>query len=251
MGLTIHYHLQTPLSRTADVRSLVGTVRQVAHDLPFREVSEVLTFQGPAADFQRADPDDEHRWLKIQTAQYVPRSNPQFQVKPLEILGLSTWPGEGCEPANIGFCRYPAHLDVPTASGRRRRLATGLDGWCWSSFCKTQYSSDPKFGGVANFLRCHLCVVKLLDFLRSTGLVTVEVEDEGGYWQQRNLEKLAREVGDWNEMIAAFAGLFKDQAARDGMHLESAIAGFANFEHLEARGLDRLKELRRHQRPGS
>ena len=28
-------------------------------------------------------------------------------------------------------------------------------------------------GGVENFVRCHLCVIKMLDFIKQTGLATV------------------------------------------------------------------------------
>ena len=75
--------------------------------------------------------------------------------------------------------------------------------------------------------------------------MTVEVSDEGEYWEKRSLEELAREVGEWNEFIAAFAGQLKDAAGQNGLRLESAIAGFANFEHLEAKGLERLESLRK------
>ena len=37
---------------------------------------------------------------------------------------------------------------------RRGPLKTGLSGWRWSSFCKTQYASNPQCGGVPHFLRC-------------------------------------------------------------------------------------------------
>lgn len=244
MGLTIHYSLTTELTEPDDVITLVESIRQVARDLPFQEVSELLEFHGPEADFEHAGRDDAHRWLKIQASRHVERGNGCFSVKPLHIIGFTAWPGEGCEPANVGFGRYPAFLEVPTRSGRSRRLATKIKGWCWGSFCKTQYASNPDCDGVPNFLRCHVCVVKLLDFIVRTGLVTVDVRDEGGYWEERNLEKLAREVGDWNEMIAAVSGLYKDQANQEGFTVESAIAGFANFEHLEAKGLERLQRLR-------
>ena len=115
---------------------------------------------------------------------------------------------------------------------RKRRVRTGLTGWCWSSFCKTQYASNPACGGVQNFLRCHLNVIALLDFAKSLGMVE-GVKDEGSYWETRDVEALAREVGSWNEMIAAFAGQFKDAL---GAGVVSEIANFPNFEHLEARG---------------
>lgn len=145
----------------------------------------------------------------------------------------------GCEPANFGLCRYPASI---TLGGRR--VATHVDGWSWRSFCKTQYASDPQCGGVENFLRCHLSIVKLLDFAAKTGLAQVEVKDEGGYWQERDLKKLAETVGEWNEMIAAMVGQFTDAAKALGASSEAAISGFQTFEHLEAKGLKRLKRLR-------
>jgi hypothetical protein len=244
MGLTIHYSLRTPLTQAADVRLLVDTLREHARDLPFKEVGDLVEFQGPKADYHQGDRGDEHRWFKIQACGWVHEGDQDFPVQPLHAVGFSTHPGEGCESANFGLCRYPAYVERPSPSGGVRRHATCLDGWRWSSFCKTQYASDPDCGGVENFLRCHLCVVKLLDFARSTGLVTVEVNDEGGYWEHRSLEQLAREVGEWNEMIAAVVGVLKDQAQGQGTALESAIGQFPNFEHLEAKGRQRLESLR-------
>ena len=50
-----------------------------------------------------------------------------------------------------------------------------LKGWSWLSFCKTHYASDPRCGGLPNFLRCHLGVVALLDEAKNLGILgTVE-----------------------------------------------------------------------------
>ncbi len=243
MGLTIHYKLRTQLTEASDIRTLVESLRQLARDLPFKEVGDLLEFQGQDADSESSDSDDEHRWLEDPGGQLRGTRMTVAIRSPLHIIGFSTWPGEGCESANLGFCQYPAFVSVPSSSGRDKRLATHLSGWSWASFCKTQYASDPECGGVQNFIRCHLCIVKLLDFAKSTGLVTVEVQDEGGYWDERDAEKLACEVGQWNEFIAAFAGMLKDGAGKEGMQVEAAIAGFPNFEHLEARGLASLAKL--------
>lgn len=241
MGLTIHYGFTTTLTKEDEVHTLVETVRQVARDLPFKEVDDLVEFQGQDCDYQNSGTDDPYRWLKIQAGHYVREG---YRVNPLHIICFSTWPGEGCEEANLGLCRNPKEFACPSERGATRRQATGLYGWRWSSCCKTQYASDPACGGVENFLRCHLCIVRLLDFIRKTGLGEVEVQDEGGYWEHRDLEKLAREVGQWNEEIAAVAGQLKDAVGNTGVTVESAIAGFQNFEHLEARGLARLEELR-------
>jgi hypothetical protein len=51
---------------------------------------------------------------------------------------------------------------------------------------------------------------------------------------------LVKEIGSWNEMIAAFGGKLKDLVGNGQGKLESAIAEFPNFERLEAAGQDRL-----------
>ena len=242
MGLTIHYKLRTPLAEAGDVRALVEGLREHARTLPFQEVGPLVELDGAAADFERGGKDDEHRWLKIQALQYLKLGAADVPVKPARLIGFSAWPGDGCEDANVGFCAYPASVTYTDESGRRRQGPTHLDGWRWSSFCKTQYASSPDCGGVAHFLRCHLCVVQLLDFAQGTGRVAVAVHDEGGYWEGRDLEKLAREVGDWNEQLAAFCGTVKDEAARHGVSIAAAITRFPNFEHLEAEGVRRRKD---------
>jgi hypothetical protein len=83
-------------------------------------------------------------------------------------------------------------------------------------------------------VRCHLCVIQLLDAIQKHQLAQVEVSDESGYWDHRDVQKLAQCVGAWNELIAAVVGQLKDAAG--AMQVEAPITGFANFEHLEAKG---------------
>jgi hypothetical protein len=66
------------------------------------------------------------------------------------------------------------------------------------------------------------------------------VSDEGGFWEKRDLPALVREIGSWNEMIAAFGGKLKDLLGNGPGNLESAIAEFPNFERLEAAGQSQL-----------
>lgn len=126
-----------------------------------------------------------------------------------------------------------------------KRIATKLKGWTWSSFCKTQYASNPNCGGVENFVRCHLLIIKVLDFIKRTGLASVDVSDEGGFWEQRDIKALVQEVGSWNEFIAAFTSELRNAVNGDSQTIEAVITKFPNFEHLEAKGLERLSKLRR------
>jgi len=238
MGLTIHYGLQTPGRSRRHAHSLLSQLRERALDLPLTEVGEIVEFVGSETDSHNHPRDDENRWLLTQARGLLEDGDSYHAVLPKHVIAFSTWPGEGCEQANFGFCLFPGQIDIidydqfPYAT---RRLRTGMAGWRWASFCKTQFASDPACGGIEHFLRCHLSVITLLDHAKNLG-VLAEVRDESGYWQQRDLKALATEVGEWNSLIAGWAGRFKDAF---GDQLQSPILKFPDFEHLEADDMKR------------
>ena len=122
-------------------------LRKRALDLPFAEVGEIVELKGDACDYQTYDRDDPLRWLAIQAGGWLEREGINYKVMPKHVIAFSTDPGEGCEQANFGLCLYPAVLDITDPkTGLARKLRTGLKGWCWSSFCKSQYASSPSAG---------------------------------------------------------------------------------------------------------
>jgi hypothetical protein len=138
----------------------------------------------------------------------------------------------------LGLCQYPERVQI---NGQSK--PTKLDsGWRFHSFCKTQYAGEH---GWENFLKCHLIVVSLLDFWRGMG-VRVKVNDEGGYWKSRSIEKLRGELQQYDRLIAAGAGIFKD--ADNGLAVQSPIFNYKNFERLEHEGWQefggRLQQMR-------
>jgi hypothetical protein len=70
------------------------------------------------------------------------------------------------------------------------------------------------------------------------------VSDEGDFWQTRDLAVLARNIGQYDAMIAGMAGVLKDASVAAGVPFESPILGRADFEHLEAEAfkIDRLAD---------
>jgi hypothetical protein len=96
------------------------------------------------------------------------------QLSALDGCSVSVLPGEGCENADFGLCRYP-----------------GVKGWKLTSCCKTQYAARH---GIEHFLACHRRVISLLDLWRDFG-VKLDVCDEGEYWQTRSLDNLRQRVG--------------------------------------------------------
>lgn len=235
MGLTIHYSLKSDTRSAKEARRLMEELHRCAATLPFKEVGPVLEITGDACAFE-GQPDDElRRWLLIQAAGDVQQGKYSYSVTPTHVIAFSTLPGDGCESANFGLCRYPATIEVADHDVwpvGKRKIRTSLSGWRWSSFCKTEYASNPECGGIPNFLRSHLLVVRMLDRCRELGLLT-EVRDEGDFWMKRDPQALVKEVGEWNEMIAGLAGKMKDLV---GPELQAAIFAFPDFEHLEAKG---------------
>ena len=59
---------------------------------------------------------------------------------------------------------------------------------------------------VEHFVRCHTAIVALLDEAARLGF-DVRVDDEGEYWEDRDVRKLAAKVDDMNHLIAGLAGV--------------------------------------------
>jgi hypothetical protein len=226
MGLTIHYSLKSDAADAEQAQQQVKQLRQAALDLAMSEVGEVVEFSGAACDFQTAE-DDSLRWLLVQARRLVAIGETYRLVVPIRVFAFSAWPGEECEVANFGLARYPKTTDAEEGT-----LATGLSGWSWESFCKTQYASNPGAGGVANFVRCHLAVIRLLDQAKMMGILEA-VKDESHFWENRDVKGLVETVGQWNRHIAGLVGQYKDEI---GGIVAAPITEFPNFEHLEADG---------------
>src|SRR5688572_16989608 len=116
MGLTIHYSLQHKSHSVREVRSIVEQLRQRALDLPFHSVGDIAELKGEAADFNQVDQDDPQRWLLIQSSQHVSfpvgnGSEYSYTVSPSHVIASEALPGDGCEPANIGLCKYPGSFN--------------------------------------------------------------------------------------------------------------------------------------------
>ena len=231
MGLTIHWTLDAGDIPVAQARAKVRQLYDIARRLPFQRVWPIDDLRGDACDYDK-NPDEDLQWLPIQARHtvFVERPDGRYSVvvMPRAVIAFTADPGDGSETASFGLCRYPK-----TIMFKGTRIPTGVDGWHWHSFCKTQYASDPAHGGTQNFLKCHLVVIALLRHAEEMGLVT-EVYDEGDYWDKGDVRALAQEVGEWNTMIAGFAGLLKDALSDTSVTLEAPILSRQDFEHLEA-----------------
>ena len=234
MGLTIHWDFRSSLLK-ADARAAMEKMRQRALDLPFESVSEMVHFQGADAQFDPDNMKEPFRWLKIQALGRLWNKDGSmgWEFPPKEISGFEIVVAPGCGKMEVFLASYPKTTVVEDDGwGKSRRLRTHYVSWSGGGCCKTQYASRPDFGGIANFLRAHLSVCRLLDFAEELGILA-KVTDEGEFFHKRDVPALVNEVGDWNAMIAASVGAF-------GNLLEAPIKSFPDFEHLEAKGAKRI-----------
>lgn len=314
MGLTVHYSIKCSAKSSGDARAIVERMRQLALDLPFESVGEIIHLAGGDCEAGATDEQETGIRFLVQQATVpvrvpwaVKRFKREFgteqvctryaEAAPLDLFAFVAMPGPGCEPVRLGLASYPQEVEAvynpaedvrfldnelafsqskwrrflarqgrspdedPDGNIETRRLPTRRSGWRWASFCKTQYASDPKHGGPANFLRCHVGVVALLDRVAQLDGVKVEVYDEGKYgrhpspddgsggksatmkaragWSPGNYDPraLLDELGHWNGLMAASLGALKDAFGGD---VAGPILTYRDFERLEFKGRGRF-----------
>ena len=258
MGLTIHYGVSSSTKSTKRAMHYVERMRQLAMDIPFEEVGELIVIDYPP---EHKDVKDEALGaMLIDASKYVTfpvghttwSEHKSITCRPSHFMGFNIVPGPGSEWASFGLCSYPKVIRY-----KQYDIPTKLGGWRWGSFCKTQYASNPACGGLPNFLRCHIGIITLLDRIAELPTMKIYVDDEGEYarsnytdnWRVQNPvytwhegkydpKALAEEVGDWNNMIAGMSGALSDAlgSMNSELHLKSQITQFPDFEQLEFKG---------------
>lgn len=222
MGLTVHIH-----ARAAATLSLKEIADRVAR---WHAAAQTLAADGRID--RVFEPSDESNDLNQFAASWFtrpcaddPNSATAMEVPPIEGWIFLIQPGSGCEPLVLGLCRYPEEFADPRDAGPE------LNGWRLSTSCKTQYAS---LQGWEHFRRCHTGVIDLAALGPSLG-IDVRMEDEGGYWPQRNETRLRAMLERLNRLAAGLAGALKD-ATDDGSNraIQSPIFGHPDFERLEA-----------------
>jgi hypothetical protein len=230
MGLTIHWTTHAPETDSlAEVTAKLSQWREACLDLPFEDVGEIQHFAGKELAWRLDDRSAPDRDLVLHGCAYfqidpTDEESPHVSVDPVEVVGFTACAGDGCEWMTCLLARYPERALVG-----KEWIRPGIQGWRANSFAKTQYASMQ---GSENFLKCHLTITAALDAARGLRLLK-SVLDEGGYWEERNVEKLLKTVGRWNEMMAGFVGALE---LATGENLPAPIKEHPQFERLEHMG---------------
>ena len=227
MGLVISYRLSL-ISPTIDtIHQKVVELRNIATNLGFIQVGEITTLEGDKCTIDMEDDgNDPNIELKIHASEMIGYEDRKFLFRhPSVIIGFRCQPGEGCTMADFGFRIFADQENSQE--------------WTWFNYCKTQYASNSEYGGLENFINCHLKVVHLLDAAQEMGIVC-DVSDCGEYWESRDLSRLAKVVSDGNLLTAVVMGAFKDVASEQNAKFTAPILDYPNFEYLEGEGQTKL-----------
>ena len=220
MGLTIHY--QIGFKGTAE--ELLGklqTIKNTCMDLPYEQVDEIQHQKYSKADYQFYKGLEQRTFYPNNTAENMQKTQALYQARginrealieydvyhrtkrfsPIEIIQWNVWAGEGCEGTDFNFFKKKTW-------------------WHCHSFTKTQYAEQ--------FVKCHLLVIKVLDLFKEQGF-TVKVNDEGHYWETRDLKVLAENINDYTDMLKTVLGSITEQVLKAGFVVESNIENCENY----------------------
>jgi hypothetical protein len=242
MGLSLCYEFRKT-SDAAEARQCIERMRDLALSLDFDDVSDVVEFRGEPGEHHD---DQNKRLLSIFGSQYGQKRMPDGEevwitINPRHVICFTIHPAPGSETAQIGLAAHPPVVEYEHA-GETHLIETGLAGvYSWAQCCKTQYAGLQQHGGAANFLRAHLGLTAFLDGVQQPGL-SVQVNDDSGYWDDRDQARLEQSLSRWNGLIAAFAGQLKDRLGGEPGDLQAPIFTAPDFEHLEAKGLAEWSE---------
>jgi hypothetical protein len=221
MGLAINYKLSAAENlSSAVVRELVSRARLYARKIGCAKTSDVTRVKPGAPNtslFVRAGREEDCCFG------FVPAKRG---------WGFETWPGRGCESAFFGLCQYPRRAPFVLRGKRGFTPTDYKGGWLFKGSCKTQYANEH---GWPHFLRCHKTIISILEFWQKLG-VTVETNDEGGYWASRSEEQLKERLRQYDGLVAMMAGAFKDAVEGTSPAVNSPIFARNDFERLEAEG---------------
>lgn len=230
MGLTIHYRIKLKAAETK--AGIVDAERVVAgaHAFALR-----LLQMGRV---KRVGEISSSREILDRTIAFDRRLDYEGEWRTRIVTPVEGWVyhvnvGDGCEPVQLGLCRYP--YTGPYVGSRKWAKIHSPQQFIWrlEGFCKTQYASQH---GWDHFLACHRTALELINYWCRTGAKVI-IRDEGGYWPRLSEEKLRRNLGEYEGLTAAFAGALKDAAGDKAGSIEAPIFKHPQFEKLEAAGL--------------
>lgn len=252
MPLQIVYSWTHAVDR-AGARKLVEAMRDAALKLPFVKVSDIIEEEwGPQQlrDPEReADPDrprmtDEEfeavmrRWPGRWFVKH--EDDPDVHMSLIEPVWACYFIAQlnGCDPVTAGLAEHVDKVKVEREFSVEE-VSTNLDGkMAWQCKCETMNAFLPGFGGFDNFLQQHTTALKFLEDVEKLGL-TLDVWDQGKYWETTNVELLRDELERSAAITAHSIGYLKDHLGDEpDLARDMPLLTHPQFEQLEAKGAE-------------
>jgi hypothetical protein len=242
MGLSINIHVTAPASLSiSEIDRIINRWHERA--CAFADAGKFAHVFGISGELDNLNRFATH-WLSV-TVPGFPNTITGMAVPPIEGRMFLVRVGEGCEPLALGLCRYPESVSVAKGESggvaERDLMPTSVgEGWHFRYSCKTQYAGTR---GWEHLKQCHTSAIELAAAASAFG-VTVDIDDEGGWWPTRNESALRETLQRYDKIMAGFAGALKDQLDSDDdtkphderkrTRLQAAIFEHPDFERLEA-----------------
>jgi len=255
MGLTITYRFEFKGSK-AELMEKLSWLRSRFRDLPVRSVSEIVEINRASLEFgygryqdERFDqnalgfmmtwtyfeetpgekalrqiisriggtsnistlsPQEKEQYLRLQEqARSVCRRREERIKREGNGVMLRVDVGEGCEYFVIMLGRFgESNL------------------WRGVRYTKTQYAE--------HFVTCHTTVIKMLDLCKEAGILK-SVHDEGGFYESRSMERLAKNINESTDTIRAITSAFKGPAEKQGFKVDAPIEKSANYLRVRSK----------------
>jgi hypothetical protein len=225
MGLTLHFSLALPATQSRD--EVVTRLRQLhesAGRLPFEAVGPMTSTAAGDTLGDGTESRDQlsqlfriWAWLQLDPS----TTDADGEILP-DAEGFAIILGAHSEPAMVGLAW------VPPRDEEWKPLPDEPSAWRWHCACKTQYASIESD---EHFVTCHTTLVSLLDEAARLGF-ELEVHDEGGYWESRDVDRLLAEMRKMNGIVARLGGALHD-AIGTKHSVQGAIFEHPEFERLE------------------
>jgi len=179
MGITIHFKATIDPVR---IPELVAEVKSIATHYGWT----YTTVRDGEIDEHVAEPEPEEEPSPEE------QKNAYHITDPIPLSGIIVRPGEGCEALSLLFDKDGQSSDLITWLLVRDGDIRPEEAW---TSVKTQFTK----------LETHVAIAELLKYLKKHFLKTLEVEDEGQYYDTGDIEQLHRlkaRVGRWIAKLA-------------------------------------------------
>jgi hypothetical protein len=181
LSLHLCYRLLLPGETKVDeVRSMISALKNFADTLEFEKVLGPAEYTTDDLDEISEVPDIGKIIVSTMCGDPPDFYGVGFGGEPCAIT-FAIGPRGECDPAILGLIAPGSRSDAGLPEDD---LHPGE--WFWSGACQTWRVGLTT---EEDFLRYHIGLVRLLDHARALGM-SVEVDDEAGYWESRSREKV-------------------------------------------------------------